>query len=149
MHLMSQIRKYGFISLIRVYNFLPCRCLPVRKELPLQISKLDGYHAELVDACLPYGGSQESLNHARVCSCHLPNRCVTDEKGWCVSWILSNEQCELMPAYTSSDTGHLQALSPVGMRTVSFASSTKHAQQIFLRLIFDEYTNQLFKYPLG
>ncbi|XP_076734504.1 uncharacterized protein LOC143414279 [Maylandia zebra] len=95
------------------------RCLPVRKELPLQISKLDGYHAELVDACLPYGGSQESLNHARVCSCHLPNRCVTDEKGWCVSWILSNEQCELMPAYTSSDTGHLQALSPVGMRTIT------------------------------
>lgn len=52
-------------------------------------------------------------------------------------------------SYTSSDTGHLQALSPVGMRTVSFASSTKHAQQIFLRLISDEYTNQLFKYPLG
>lgn len=85
-----------------------------RKVLPLPISILDESHAELVDAHLPYGGSRESLNHVRACIRHLPNHCVTDEKGRPVSWMLSGELCELRMAYTLPEhrrAGHLLALS--------------------------------------
>ncbi|XP_051280184.1 glycine N-acyltransferase-like protein 2 [Dicentrarchus labrax] len=86
---------------------------------PLPISVLDESHAELVDAHLPYGGSQESLNHVRACIRHLPNHCVTDEKGRPVSWMLSDELCELRMAYTLTQyrrAGHLLALSLVLIR---------------------------------
>uniref|UniRef100_A0A8C9X8A8 Glycine N-acyltransferase-like protein n=1 Tax=Sander lucioperca TaxID=283035 RepID=A0A8C9X8A8_SANLU len=81
---------------------------------PLPISILNESHVELVDTHLPYGGSQESLNHVRLCIRHLPNHCVTDEKGRPVSWMLSNELCELRMAYILPEyrrAGHLLALS--------------------------------------
>nr|XP_046252001.1 glycine N-acyltransferase-like protein 2 [Scatophagus argus] len=85
-----------------------------KKVLPLPISILEESHAELADAQLPYGGSQESLNYMRACIRHLPNHCVTDEKGQPVSWMLTDELCELRMAYTMPEyrqTGHLRALS--------------------------------------
>ncbi|XP_028439721.1 glycine N-acyltransferase-like protein Keg1 [Perca flavescens] len=68
-------------------------------------------HTCLMEAA---GGSQESLGHVRVCKRHLPNHCVSDEKGRPVSWMLSNELCELRMAYTLPEyrrAGHLLALS--------------------------------------
>ncbi|KAK5863446.1 hypothetical protein PBY51_000475 [Eleginops maclovinus] len=70
------------------------------KLLPLPISILEKSHAELVDTHLPYGGSQESLDHVRACIRHLPNHCVSAEKGRPVSWMLSDELCELRMPYT-------------------------------------------------
>ncbi|XP_044066525.1 glycine N-acyltransferase-like protein 3, partial [Siniperca chuatsi] len=67
-----------------------------------------------VDAHLLYGGSQESLNHVRACIRHLPNHCVKDEKGQPVSWMPSDELCELRMAYTLPEyrrAGHLLALA--------------------------------------
>ncbi|XP_073327067.1 glycine N-acyltransferase-like protein 2 [Pagrus major] len=67
-----------------------------------------------MDAHSPYGGSQESLNHVRACIRHLPNHCVTDETGRPVSWMLSDELCELRMAYTLPEyrrAGHFLALS--------------------------------------
>ncbi len=68
LQLMSKIRKYD-ILLIRAHNF--CLHLPLwtRKALLLPISTLDESHAELVDAHLPYGGSQERINHVRASIC--------------------------------------------------------------------------------
>ncbi|KAK5923543.1 hypothetical protein CgunFtcFv8_000503 [Champsocephalus gunnari] len=86
--------------------------------LPLPISILEKSHAELVDTHLPYGGSQESLDHVRACIHHLPNLCVSDEEGRPVSWMLSDELCELRMAYTLPQhrrAGHLLAL----METIS------------------------------
>ncbi|KAF3860330.1 hypothetical protein F7725_000585 [Dissostichus mawsoni] len=40
--------------------------LPGRNLLPLPISILEKSHAELVDTHLPYGGSQESLDHKKT-----------------------------------------------------------------------------------
>ncbi|XP_067449708.1 glycine N-acyltransferase-like protein 2 [Thunnus thynnus] len=94
------------------------------KLLQLPISTLDESHAELVDRHLAYGGSQESLIHVRACIRHLPNHCVTDEKGRPVSWMLSDELCELRMAYTLPEyrrTGHLLALSLALMRRMSSA----------------------------
>ncbi|XP_039657458.1 glycine N-acyltransferase-like protein Keg1 [Perca fluviatilis] len=68
-------------------------------------------HTCLMEAA---GGSQESLDHVRVCIRHLPNHCVSDEKGRPVSWMLSNELCELRMAYTLPEyrrASHLLALS--------------------------------------
>lgn len=98
--------------------------LPTRKVSPLPISTLDESHAELVDTHLPYGGSQESLNHVRACIRHLPNHCVTDERGRPVSWMLSDELCELKMAYTLPEyrrAGHLMALSLALIRRMSSA----------------------------
>uniref|UniRef100_A0A672YWT9 Glycine N-acyltransferase-like protein n=1 Tax=Sphaeramia orbicularis TaxID=375764 RepID=A0A672YWT9_9TELE len=84
------------------------------KVLPLPVSILDESHAELVDRHLPYGGSQQSLNHVKACVRHLPNHCVTDETGRPVSWMLSDELCELRMAYTLPEhrrAGHLLVLS--------------------------------------
>ncbi|GLD45948.1 glycine N-acyltransferase-like protein 2 [Lates japonicus] len=92
------------------------------KVLPLPISILDESHAELVDTHLPYGGNQESLNHVRACIHHLPNHCVTDEKRGPVSWMLSDELCELRMAYTLPEyrrAGHLLALSLALIRRMS------------------------------
>uniref|UniRef100_A0A671TKR8 Glycine N-acyltransferase-like protein n=1 Tax=Sparus aurata TaxID=8175 RepID=A0A671TKR8_SPAAU len=61
-----------------------------------------------------HGGSQESLNHVRACIRHLPNYCVTDETGRPVSWMLSDELCELRMAYTLPEyrrAGRFLALS--------------------------------------
>ncbi|XP_036959580.1 glycine N-acyltransferase-like protein 3 [Acanthopagrus latus] len=84
------------------------------KVLPLPNSILSESRAELMDALLPYGGSQGSLNHVRACIDHLPNHCVTDETGRPVSWMLSYELCELRMAYTLPEyrrAGHFLALS--------------------------------------
>uniref|UniRef100_A0A667WWK9 Glycine N-acyltransferase-like protein n=1 Tax=Myripristis murdjan TaxID=586833 RepID=A0A667WWK9_9TELE len=92
------------------------------KLLPLPISILHESHAELVDRHLPYGGSQENLEHVRACIRHLPNLCVTDDKGQPVSWILSDELCELRMAYTLPEyrrAGHLTALSQALIRRMS------------------------------
>uniref|UniRef100_UPI0037E7DEC0 glycine N-acyltransferase-like protein 2 n=1 Tax=Semicossyphus pulcher TaxID=241346 RepID=UPI0037E7DEC0 len=93
-----------------------------RKALLLLVSFLHESHAELVDAHLPYGGSRESLNHVRACIRHLPNHCVTDEEGRPVSWMLSDELCELRMAYTLPEyrrAGHLLALSEAMIRRMS------------------------------
>ena len=93
-----------------------------RKKHPLKISSLDVSHAELVDRHLPYGGTQESVSHVRACIRHLPNVCVTDDREQPVSWMLSDELCELRMAYTSPGhrrDGHLMALSAALMRKVS------------------------------
>lgn len=85
-----------------------------RKVLPLPISILNESHAELMDVHLPYEGSQESLNHVKVCIRHLPNYCVTDETGRPVSWMLSDELRELRMAYTLPEyrrARHFLALS--------------------------------------
>ncbi|XP_071399684.1 glycine N-acyltransferase-like protein 2 [Centroberyx affinis] len=92
------------------------------KLLPLPVSSLDESHAELVDRHLPYGGSRESLNHVRACIRHLPHRCVTDDEGRPVSWMLSDELCELRMAYTLPEhrrAGHLTALSLALIRRMS------------------------------
>ncbi|KAI3356831.1 hypothetical protein L3Q82_003482 [Scortum barcoo] len=92
------------------------------KVLPLPISSLDVSHAELVDAHLPYGGSRKSLNHMRACIRHLPNHCVKDEEGRPVSWMLSDELCELRMAYTLPEhrrASHLLALSQALIRKMS------------------------------
>ncbi|XP_068588819.1 glycine N-acyltransferase-like protein 2 [Cebidichthys violaceus] len=92
------------------------------KVLPLPISILDESHAELVDTHLPCGGSQESLNHVRACIRHLPNHCVTDEKGQPMLWMLSDELCELRMAFTLPEfrrAGHLLALSLALIRRMS------------------------------
>ncbi|CAK6951313.1 glycine N-acyltransferase-like protein 2 isoform X1 [Scomber scombrus] len=92
------------------------------KLLNLPISVLDESHAELVDRHLAYGGSQESINHVRACIRHLPNHCVMDEKGRPVSWMLSDELCELRMANTLPEyrrTGHPLALSLALMRRMS------------------------------
>ncbi|KAM6981491.1 glycine N-acyltransferase-like protein 2 isoform 1-T2 [Tautogolabrus adspersus] len=84
------------------------------KLLALPVSILEESHADIVDAHLPYGGSQESLNHVRACIRHLPNHCVRDGNGQPVSWMLSDELCELRMAYTLPEyrrAGHLLALS--------------------------------------
>lgn len=85
-----------------------------RKVLPLPVSILDESHAELVDTHLPYGGNQDSLNHVTACIRHLPNHCVMDEMGRPMSWMLSDELCELRMAHTLQEyrrAGHLLALS--------------------------------------
>ncbi|XP_010789083.1 glycine N-acyltransferase-like [Notothenia coriiceps] len=97
--------------------------------LPLPISILEKSHAELVDTHLPYGGSQESLDHVRACIRHLPNLCVSDEEGRPVSWMLSDELCELRMAYTLPQhrrAGHLLALSRALMRRMSSACLLPH-----------------------
>ncbi|XP_029132877.2 glycine N-acyltransferase-like protein 2 isoform X1 [Labrus bergylta] len=84
------------------------------KLLALPVSILEESHADLVHAHLPYGGSQESLNHVRACIRHLPNHCVRDGNGRPVSWMLSDELCELRMAYTLPEyrrAGHLLAPS--------------------------------------
>lgn len=62
--------------MIHDHNF----SLWTRKVLTLPISIMDVSHAELVDAHLPYGGCQKSLNHVRALIRHLPNHCAMDEK---------------------------------------------------------------------
>ncbi|XP_071332076.1 glycine N-acyltransferase-like protein 2 isoform X2 [Trachinotus anak] len=92
------------------------------KVLLLPVSILDESHAELVDTHLLYGGNQDSLNHVRACIRHLPNHCVMDEKGRPVSWVLSDELCELRMAYTLPKyrrAGHLLALSLSLIRRMS------------------------------
>ncbi|CAJ1085378.1 glycine N-acyltransferase-like protein 2 isoform X2 [Xyrichtys novacula] len=92
--------------------------------LPLPVSILDQSHAGLVDKHLPYGGSRESLSHVRACIHHLPNHCVKDAKGRPVSWMLSDELCELRMAYTLPEyrrAGHLLALSVAQIRSMSSA----------------------------
>ncbi|XP_067095223.1 glycine N-acyltransferase-like [Osmerus mordax] len=89
--------------------------IPVKKH-PLKISSLDVSHAELVDRHLPYGGTQESVSIH-----HLPNVCVTQDREQPVSWMLSDELCELRMAYTFPEyrrSGHLMALSAALMRKV-------------------------------
>ncbi|KAG8002741.1 Glycine N-acyltransferase [Nibea albiflora] len=96
--------------------------LRITNVLPPPICILDESHAELVDACLPYGGSQESINHVRACIRHLPNHCVTDETGRPVAWMLSDELCELRMAYTLPEcrrAGLLLVLSLSLMRRMS------------------------------
>uniref|UniRef100_A0A667WWK5 Glycine N-acyltransferase-like protein n=1 Tax=Myripristis murdjan TaxID=586833 RepID=A0A667WWK5_9TELE len=107
-----------FIYITPPHIKLPVSTL-TRKLLPLPISILHESHAELVDRHLPYGGSQENLEHVRACIRHLPNLCVTDDKGQPVSWILSDELCELRMAYTLPEyrrAGHLTALSQALIR---------------------------------
>lgn len=92
-NLWVRLENITSISLIHVQNFCSYPPLQIRNVLPLPIYILDESHAELVDAYLPYGGSQESINHVRAC--------VTDETAWrmrqavlwpgscltsCVSW---------------------------------------------------------------
>ncbi|KAG7227105.1 hypothetical protein INR49_022452, partial [Caranx melampygus] len=92
------------------------------KVLPLPVSILDESHAELVDTHLPYGGNQDSLNHVRACIRHLPNHCVMDETGRPMSWILSDELCELRMAHTLPEyrqAGHFRALSLALIRRMS------------------------------
>uniref|UniRef100_A0A667WI68 Glycine N-acyltransferase-like protein n=1 Tax=Myripristis murdjan TaxID=586833 RepID=A0A667WI68_9TELE len=110
-----------FIYITPPHIKLPVSTL-TRKLLPLPISILHESHAELVDRHLPYGGSQENLEHVRACIRHLPNLCVTDDKGQPVSWILSDELCELRMAYTLPEyrrAGHLTALSQALIRRMS------------------------------
>ncbi|XP_054466010.1 glycine-N-acyltransferase-like protein 3 [Anoplopoma fimbria] len=64
-------------------------------------------------ACLTVAARRAST-HVRDCIRHLPNHCVTDEKGRPVSWMLSDELCELRMAFTLPEyrrAGHLRALS--------------------------------------
>lgn len=81
LHYFWKLMSEMYISLIYVQNLCSYFSLLIRKVLPLPISILDESHAELVDTHLPYGGNEESLNHVRACIHHLPNHCVTDEKG--------------------------------------------------------------------
>ncbi|TNN82950.1 Glycine N-acyltransferase [Liparis tanakae] len=95
-----------------------------RKRLPLPISILDESHAALVFTHLPYVGGRESLNHVRVCIRHLPNPCVTDEEGRPVSWLLSDELCELRTAFALPEhrrAGHLLAPSLALIRRMTSA----------------------------
>ncbi|KAF7657899.1 hypothetical protein LDENG_00020900 [Lucifuga dentata] len=90
------------------------------RKLLTPISVLDESHAELVDRYLPYGGSQES--HVKACIRHLPNHCVMNEKGQPVSWMLSDELCELRMAFILPENrraGHLLALSLALIRRMS------------------------------
>ncbi|XP_060913217.1 glycine N-acyltransferase-like protein Keg1 [Labrus mixtus] len=106
------------------FKFCSYTSLCVRKLLALPVSILEESHADLVDAHLPYGGSQESLNHVRACIRHLPNHCVRDGNGRPVSWMLSDELCELRMAYTLPEyrrAGHLLALSVAQICRVSSA----------------------------
>lgn len=53
---------------------------------------------------------------------HLPNHCVMNEKGRPVSWVLSDELCELKMAYTLPEyrrAGHLLAMSLALVRRMS------------------------------
>lgn len=79
------------ISLIHVHLFT--FSMPSSKVLLLPVSILDESHAELVDTHLGRQPGEprpsENLYH-----------CVTDEKGRPVSWVLSDELCELKMAYT-------------------------------------------------
>ncbi|KAJ4934232.1 hypothetical protein JOQ06_007034 [Pogonophryne albipinna] len=102
-----------------IFRLLFTLSLPGRNLLPLPISILEKSHAELVDTHLPCGGSQESLDHVRACIHHLPNLCVSGEEGRPVSWMLSDELCELRMAYTLPQ--HLLALSRALMRRMSSA----------------------------
>ncbi|KAM9855215.1 glycine N-acyltransferase-like [Aulostomus maculatus] len=86
------------------------------RETHLTISTLDESHAELVDKCLEYGGSEANLNYVRACIRHLPNSCVLNERGQPVSWMLSDELGELRMAFTLPEyrhAGHFQALGKV------------------------------------
>ncbi|XP_049922109.1 glycine N-acyltransferase-like protein 2 [Epinephelus moara] len=129
-HLIKELASLGGLDITEYggYNTFIYSSLQNRhrqeKVLLLPISTLDESHAELVDTHLPYGGSQESLNHVRACIRHLPNHCVTDETGRPVSWMLSDELCELRMAYTLPEyrrAGHLLALSQALIRRMGSA----------------------------
>lgn len=101
------------ISLIHVHLFT--FSMASSKVLPLPVSILDESHAELVDTHLGRQPGEprpsENLYH-----------CVTDEKGRPVSWVLSDELCELKMAYTLLEyrrAGHLVAMSLALVRRMS------------------------------
>ncbi|XP_030279866.1 glycine N-acyltransferase-like [Sparus aurata] len=93
-----------YISLIHLFTFFSAKQESVAAA---------NFHSQPVPR-RAHGGSQESLNHVRACIRHLPNYCVTDETGRPVSWMLSDELCELRMAYTLPEyrrAGRFLALS--------------------------------------
>ncbi|XP_037104143.1 glycine N-acyltransferase-like protein 3 isoform X2 [Syngnathus acus] len=100
----------GYYSYI---NYSPEKLIMSEKTSTLATSTLNESHAELVVQQLPYGGSDE-INRVKAYIRHLPNRCVVDEKGHPVSWVLTDEFHCLRMAYTQpkyrrkGHVGHLR-----------------------------------------
>ncbi|KAM9826692.1 glycine N-acyltransferase-like [Syngnathus typhle] len=80
-------------------NYSPEKLIMSEKTSTLATSTLNESHAELVVQQLPYAGSNE-INRVKAYIRHLPNRCVVDEKGHPVSWVLTNEFNELAMGYS-------------------------------------------------
>lgn len=109
------ISKNTKTSVEHNFSLIKAHLFPLTSNIfPLPVATLDETHAELVDKHLTYGGTQEYIDYIRIYIRHLPNGCVMDEKGRPVSWMLTDELCELRMAFTLPEyrkNGFFKALS--------------------------------------
>ncbi|XP_049575022.1 glycine N-acyltransferase-like [Syngnathus scovelli] len=94
-------------------NYSPEKLIMSEKTSTLATSTLNESHVELVVQHLPSRGWKENSNLIEAYIKHLPNRCVVDEKGHPVSWVLTDEFNELTFTYSHPNyrrKGHISHL---------------------------------------
>lgn len=69
-------------------------------ELESRISSLKLSHVDLVNNTWKFGGNEKGYNHVKYLISNFPSRCITDEQGQPVSWVLLYDYCAMGLLYT-------------------------------------------------